>query len=761
MNDEVTAPRQGSPRFISLRTKFIVFISLIIVGVCSSLSWYFIEQRRELMTTSLTNTGMILTENLAYNSRNSVFLEDQVSLSRLIEGVMEVDEVVYVVVTGPEGKVLAAESKGSLSGDKAMARSSSISLYPHRALAKKVLESVSNEPVITPFTSVAGRTKEVHPYRGRGGSVTIHVQSDAEMIYDFAVPIMRRKTPGLSPIAPFDLESTEREKLQSVTAMKPYGVVQVGMTAAKMQEVLQRIIQNVIVITGLIILCGIAAGVILAGRIITPLRRLAFVARRVAEGDLAPSVEPAGEDEVGQLTRVFNYMIESLNQRDAAISTHIQTITRQVSQLTALNQTGAAITSTLDLDKLLTTVLQLLVENMGFARMALVLYDDDRHIAYGTRIAGVADEAANAAKEVEIPVTNDGGILAELLIQGRPVLVLDINRVAARMYPLFLELCRQIGVTSYVCAPLKSKQRILGFIGADKGSQQSTQEDLDLLTTIANDIAVAIDNARAYQQLEHLTATLEQRVQDRTRELQAANEKLRELDRLKSSFVSMVSHELRTPMTSIKGYVDNLLDGVAGSLSERPAYYLKRVKHNVERLTRMINDLLDLSRIEAGGVQLQLSPVSIPELLTDVVEGFQTIAREKGVTVQSRHEGEFPTIQGDRDKLHQILNNLVQNAVKFTPRGGSVIVEGLVRQDGLVQVSVEDTGCGIAPHEIDKVFERFYRGESVPPEDRGAGLGLAITKNLVEMHGGHIWVESRLGEGTHFYFTLPISRSSP
>ena len=249
-------------------------------------------------------------------------------------------------------------------------------------------------------------------------------------------------------------------------------------------------------------------------------------------------------------------------------------------------------------------------------------------------------------------------------------------------------------------------------------------------------------------------------MQARTQELQAANEKLRELDRLKSSFVSMVSHELRTPMTSIKGYVDNLLDGVAGPLNEKPTYYLKRVQHNVERLTRMINDLLDLSRIEAGAVQLQLGSVSIPELLNDVVEGFQTIATEKSVSVKAHSMSGLPLIQGDRDKLYQVLNNLIQNAIKFTPRGGTILVEGRAGPPGYVQICVSDTGCGIGPEELPRVFERFYRGESVPIENRGAGLGLAITKNLIELHKGRIWVESTSGEGSRFLFTLPVSHPS-
>ncbi len=757
MNDAVME-RPKISRFISLRTKFVLFISLIVIAVCSSLSWYFIQQRRDLMTESLTNTGRILAENLAYNSRNAIFLEDQITLGRLIDGVLEVDDVVYVVMTGPEGKLLAARSKGALIEEKEPARSPAIAVYPDRSVAVSLLKSVSRESVITPFITGGGATREIHMNRGKGGTVTIPVTTDGtEMVYDFAIPIMRRSV-SLPLVPPLSLDSDLGGKVLDEKS-KVYGVVQVGLTSATMQRVLVSIIKNVVLITTLIIVCGIAVSFLLAGHIITPLRRLAFAARKVAEGDLTASVQPTSEDEVGQLTRIFKSMIESLKERDAAISAHINTITKQVRQLTALNKTGAAIASTLDIDKLLTTVLHLLLENMGFARMALVLYDSDVRRAYGIRIAGIPEETANTLQNLEFIVEDDGSIHAELLIHGRPVLVPDIRAVAPRMLPEFLAVCRQVGVTSYVCAPLRSKERILGFVGADRAHQPCAPEDLEVLTTIAHDIAVAIDNARAYQQLEQLTATLEQRVQGRTQELQSANEKLRELDRLKSSFVSMVSHELRTPMTSIKGYVDNLLDGVAGPLNEKPAYYLKRVKHNVERLTRMINEMLDLSRIEAGAVKLAVGAVSIPELLNDVVEGFQTIAHEKALTVKAHATEGLPHVQGDRDKLYQVLNNLIQNAVKFTPDGGRILVEAQAEDTGFIKVGVCDTGCGIAPEELGRVFERFYRGEAVAIENRGAGLGLAITKNLVELHHGQIWAESTPGEGSRFFFTLPITHT--
>jgi signal transduction histidine kinase len=183
---------------------------------------------------------------------------------------------------------------------------------------------------------------------------------------------------------------------------------------------------------------------------------------------------------------------------------------------------------------------------------------------------------------------------------------------------------------------------------------------------------------------------------------------------------------------------------------------LNRVKSNVERLTRMINELLDLSRIEAGKVELNLGDVRMRELISDIVEGLQTMAREKGVTLRTHQPDDLPTIRGDRDKLHQVLTNLIQNAIKFTPTGGRVEVESQLWDDGYLQVGVIDTGSGIPSHELEKVFEKFYRGEAGSQDDQRWGLGLSIARSLVKLHGGQIWVESTPGQGSRFYFTVPI-----
>ena len=313
-----------------------------------------------------------------------------------------------------------------------------------------------------------------------------------------------------------------------------------------MQRELAKVLRNFLLLTMGIIVTGILFTSLLARRIITPLRNLAAGARKVGEGDLSTFVVPTTQDEVGQLTALFNLMTKSLQERNQAISTNLETIRRHVTQLTTLNQSSAAITSTLDLDRLLSTVLQLLSQNLGFARMILFLWDSERGIATVGQVFGMLPEDELTVRQLTIPVHADGGIAADLLIHGKPLVVPNLDTVSDRITPAVLPLLRHMGIFSFVAVPLRSQQRILGYLGADRGTVPCTQEDLDLLVTVASHVAVAVDNARAYTELATLTEHLEGRVQDRTHELQTANERLQEHDRRRSKFVSV-----RTPMTSI------------------------------------------------------------------------------------------------------------------------------------------------------------------------------------------------------------------
>jgi len=235
--------------------------------------------------------------------------------------------------------------------------------------------------------------------------------------------------------------------------------------------------------------------------------------------------------------------------------------------------------------------------------------------------------------------------------------------------------------------------------------------------------------------------------------------RLKELDKMKSDFVSNVSHELRTPLTAIKGSVDNMLDGLTGSLNEKQVRYLARIKSNTDRLSRLINDLLDLSRIESGRVEVRPTTFPLTALVEEVVDHLKGLSAEHLVRIEVPSLNRSVTVWADRDKVTQILMNLIGNAIKFTPEQGKVSVAIERNENEYVRISVADTGPGILPEERSKIFSKFYQIDSGNKQKpKGSGMGLAISKALVEMQGGKIWVESEIGRGSTFSFTLPLQQ---
>jgi PAS domain S-box-containing protein len=230
-----------------------------------------------------------------------------------------------------------------------------------------------------------------------------------------------------------------------------------------------------------------------------------------------------------------------------------------------------------------------------------------------------------------------------------------------------------------------------------------------------------------------------------------------EADRAKSEFVSTVSHELRTPMTSIKGYTDLLYLGAAGEVNENQQRFLSIIKSNADRLTALVHELLDISRIETGRIELKLEPISMEQIVNDLLLAMRAQTDEKNLQLTANVSADLPTVRGDHDRVTQILTNLVANACQYTPSGGRITV-AVHLTDGFIQVDVSDTGIGIAAEDQEKIFERFFRADHpLVGETDGTGLGLSIVTSLVELHGGQIWVESELSKGSTFSFTLPVA----
>jgi signal transduction histidine kinase len=232
-----------------------------------------------------------------------------------------------------------------------------------------------------------------------------------------------------------------------------------------------------------------------------------------------------------------------------------------------------------------------------------------------------------------------------------------------------------------------------------------------------------------------------------------------EADRAKRDFISSVSHELRTPLTSIKGYVDLLLLGAAGPLADGQQAFLGVVKNNANRLMDLINDILEIGRIDADKIQLNFESVDIPSVFQDVLQTMRAEVERKSTVVNVEVEDDLPQIPADLRRVTQVILNLVSNAVKYTYPGAQVSLRAHRNPAGLLQVDVEDTGVGISPEQQQHLFRRFYRADNpLRDEVGGTGLGLSIAKSFIELHGGEIWVQSELGKGSTFSFMLPLTQ---
>jgi signal transduction histidine kinase len=279
-----------------------------------------------------------------------------------------------------------------------------------------------------------------------------------------------------------------------------------------------------------------------------------------------------------------------------------------------------------------------------------------------------------------------------------------------------------------------------------------TNDEIGGLTQVFNTMASRLQSRE--HELRELAHTLEDRVDARTQELAAANAKLRELDRRKSIFVSTASHELRTPLTSMKVHLANLRDGIDGAVTDDQRRSLGRVEANLSRLRILIDDLLDLSQIEMGQATVRLEPVSLGNVIAKTIEDLHPFSSERRVSIVTSLPSELPLVCADLEKLRQILLNLLHNAVKFTPMDTIVDLTVVRISADEIRLSVRDVGPGIALEDVDKIFQPFYRAPTTHKKTKGAGLGLAIAKLLVELHHGRLWVETEPNRGSCFSFTL-------
>jgi signal transduction histidine kinase len=414
-------------------------------------------------------------------------------------------------------------------------------------------------------------------------------------------------------------------------------------------------------------------------------------------------------------------------------------LTRTVQELTALGDVSRAISSTLDLETVLETIVSRANQLADTAGCSIWEYDEARE-EFRLRASHYADAADAAVLRPLGRVTaiqRGQGVTSQVMERREPVQICDIAAEGAYESPIRQPLI-EAGHRALLGVPLLSEDEVVGVLAVTRKSPGEFEPEIvRLLSTFAAQSALAIQNARLFLEIE-----------DKSRQLEAASQH-------KSAFLANMSHELRTPLNAIIGFSEVLTERMFGELNEKQDEYLRDIYASGQHLLSLINDILDLAKIEAGHMELEAVDFDLPHAIDNALAIVRERAGRRGIMLGRAIDERVGTIHADERKVKQVLLNLLSNALKFTPEGGRIHVRAAA-DAGLVEVSVADTGVGIAPENQAAVFEEFRQVGTADKRVEGTGLGLALSRKFVELHGGRIGVKSELGQGSTFTFTLPV-----
>jgi len=428
-----------------------------------------------------------------------------------------------------------------------------------------------------------------------------------------------------------------------------------------------------------------------------------------------------------------------------------QSVKEKMQEVTVLYEVGRTLTSTLHPDTVLNEMLHILRESFGYVHCAILLLDGSPTELFVKASSGYAKDT-DKVDRLRIKVGHEG-ITGWVAATGRPLYVPDVEKD-----PRYIPGMK--GVRSEIALPLKIGEKMLGVLNVESTELGAFRErDVRILSSLAAQAAVAIENARLYAEIQEKADELDAACRDLevSREnILKANERLLEMDRLKSEFLATMSHELRTPLTAIIAYTELMRDSRVDERQRNE--FLEIVDEQGNRLIQLIDDLLDLSKLERGKMQLNLERVDLNEIVLSAVQTIRPTAEKKGLDVATAFCPDLPPACMDAKRVRQVCWNLLCNAVKFTEKGGRITVSTEDSSEELV-VRISDTGIGIKPEDTDRIFDRFAQVDSSATRAHGgAGLGLDLVRRFVTLHSGRVWVESEYGSGSTFIFTLPKER---
>ena len=487
----------------------------------------------------------------------------------------------------------------------------------------------------------------------------------------------------------------------------------------------------------LAIMLAVLAGMLLAHHLVTPIRALQVGARQLEASDFGHRINVKTADEIEELADHFNRMADQLQGSYSRLEQKVADRTRDLAQsnseLKALEEIGRAVASSLDINAVLATIVTQAVKFSRADAGAIYSYDASRGIFELAEAHALDQSFLDKVRATRI--TLDESALGRSAKQRAPISIPDISKA-----PNFSlkEFVLSAGFNSVLIVPLFAQDDILGALVLQRRETGDfPASTVDLMQTFANQSVLAMKNAQLFREVDQ-----------KGRELAIASEH-------KSQFVANMSHELRTPLNAVLGYSELLADGLYGSIPQKGLDVLERIQANGKHLLSLINDVLDISKIEAGQLTLALDDYSVEAIVQSVVASTGSLAQAKGIEVKTSVPNDLPMGRGDERRLTQVLLNLVSNAIKFTDTGEVEVRVQAV--NGEFNIMVCDTGPGIAPKDQATIFEQFQQIDNTSTRKKGGtGLGLSISRQLVGMHGGRIDLDSTLGVGSTFNIVVPV-----
>ena len=465
-------------------------------------------------------------------------------------------------------------------------------------------------------------------------------------------------------------------------------------------------------------------------------------------------------DKIKELQTTLNKLKKSFDEMDEQAKLIVRTdmelnkiqeeLDKKIVGLYALQRLSRAISTSLEERQIFKMIAATHLQELGFEKAAAYLWSEKEkgfllqaNIGYLPGEVEVIKSALDADKDRYLELINSQRASSSIEEPSDSKFKQKVNKI--------------FKVDSFVIAPILPKEGDRGFlfVGTESPSILIDEGDEELITILANQLGQALENARMFEKTWRSQQDLERKVEERTRELTNALNEVKIVSSRKTDFVSSVSHELRTPLTSIKGYASILLTGKLGEVPQDIRVRLEKINRHSDELAHMVNDLLDIARIESGRVTMKRESLDLKTVLDKVADLLSLQLKDKQIEFNCKLNDGVNMVLADRSQIERVLINLINNAIKFTPQKGKISVQ-THKSDNVVQVDIADTGCGIPDDSKDKIFEEFYRVDNlINQEAKGTGLGLSLVKHIIEAHNGKIWFESHVNQGTTFSFTLP------